>query len=491
MAGPEHRSTAAHIPNWRVIAALLVGVITAVLDTTIVAIGLRTMQRELHTSVATIQWVSTGYLLALAVAIPFVSWAQARFGGKRLWLFALGLFLLGSILCSSDWDVESLITFRIIQGLGGGVMFPLMTTLAMQRVEPAAMARTMATVSVPIALGPILGPVLGGSVLNWLDWRWLFLINVPIAIVGLALALAFLPTDTAAAHTPRRRLDIVGVVLIVPALLGLLYGLSLSNSSGGFGNAQVWAPVSIGIVFLAAFVAWASRLGSAALIDIRLLRVRSVRASSVALIFLGGTLYASSFLLPLYFQTLRGEAVLAAGLLMIPQSAGSLLARSFTGRLVDRLGSKVVALVGFIVIATATIPFALADAHANLWYLGVTLFIRGLGLGTVVTPVMAVAYLDIPRTDMSHASAITRIVQQLGGAFGTALVAVTLQSELTAGHPVSGFNFSFWCTIAITAMAAVAGIALPGRGSAKPSTANTPIAPSPPATKSRSSNLAG
>src|SRR5665213_1025422 len=150
---------AAGASSGRVITALLVGGITAVLDTTIVAIGLRTMQRELGTSVATIQWVSTGYLLALAVAIPFVSWAQARFGGKRLWLFALSLFLLGSILCACAWNAESLIAFRVIQGLGGGVMFPLMTTLAMQRVEPGAMARTMATVSLPIALGPILGPV--------------------------------------------------------------------------------------------------------------------------------------------------------------------------------------------------------------------------------------------------------------------------------------------------------------------------------------------
>jgi len=460
-ATPATNPEAAH--TGRTIAALLVGGITAVLDTTIVAIGLRTMQRELHASVATIQWVSTGYLLALAVAIPFVSWAQARFGGKRLWLFALSLFLLGSILCACAWNAESLIVFRVVQGLGGGVMFPLMTTLAMQRVEPGAMARTMATVSVPIALGPILGPVLGGLVLNWLSWRWLFLINVPIAIVGLVLAIAFVAADKPAADAPKRRLDIVGVVLVAPALVGLLYGLSKANSDGGFGNVQVWLPVAIGAVFLVAFVLWCVRRGAGALIDIRLFRVRSVRSSSIVLAFLGGTLFASTFLLPLYFQTLRGDTVLTAGLLLIPQGVGSLLARFVTGRLVDRFGSKAVALVSFVVIAAATIPFALADARTSVWYLGAVLFVRGLGLGAVLIPVMTVAYVDIPRTDMPHASAITRIVQQLGGAFGTALIAVALQGEIAAGHPVTGFNIAFWCTIAITLVAAVAALALPGR----------------------------
>jgi len=451
----------------RIITALLVGGITAILDTTIVAIGLRTMERELHASVATIQWVSTGYLLALAVAIPFVSWAQARWGGKRLWIFALSLFLLGSILCACAWNADSLIAFRIIQGLGGGMMLPLLTTLAMQRVEPAKMARTMATVSMPIALGPILGPVLGGLVLNWLSWRWLFLINVPIGIAGLILAFLMLPSDRPAPGMPRKPLDIVGVAFIAPALVGLLYGLSKADSTGGFGNVHVWLPVVAGAVPLAGFVWWAGRRGSAALIDIRLLRVRSVRASSIVLVFLGATLFASTFLLPLYFQVLRGNTVLDAGLLMIPQGVGSLLSRFVTGKLVDKFGARTLAVVGFLIIALTTVPFAFADANTNLWYLGAVLFVRGVGLGAVLIPVMTVAYIDIPKTDMPHASAITRIVQQLGGAFGTAFVAVLLQNGISAGNPVSAFDSAFWCTVGITILAAVAAVVLPGRAAVK------------------------
>jgi EmrB/QacA subfamily drug resistance transporter len=448
----------------RVLGALLVGGITAILDTTIVAIGLRTMARELHASIDTIQWVSTGYLLALAVVIPLVGWAQSRLGGKRLWLIALGLFLLGSILCATAWNAESLIAFRVIQGLGGGAMLPLLTTLAMQSVaDQSKIARTMSTVSLPIALGPILGPVLGGIVLNWLSWPWLFLINVPIGAVGLVLAFLWLPKDAPARSTPKPRLDVVGLALVAPALAALLYGLSKASAEGGFGNAQVWIPVVAGAVLLAAFILWASRKGVAAIIDIGLFTVRSVRSSSIALVFLGAALFSSSFLLPLFFQELRGETVLNAGLLMIPQGVGSLVARFFAGKLVDRFGARALAIVAFVLVAVTTIPFALADGQTNIWYLGAVLFVRGIGLGAVFIPVMSVAFVDIQRPQVPHASAITRIVQQVGGAFGTALVAVVLAGAIASGDHVTGFDTAFWWTIGLTVAAAVVSVLLPSR----------------------------
>jgi EmrB/QacA subfamily drug resistance transporter len=452
----------------RLLAALLVGGITAILDTTIVAIGLKTIAHSLHTSIATIQWVSTGYLLALAVAIPLVSWAQSRLGGKRLWLIALGLFLVGSALCATAWNADSLIAFRIVQGLGGGAMLPLLTTLAMQSVDQTKIARTMSTVTVPIALGPILGPVLGGIVLNFLSWQWLFLINVPIGAVGLVLAFLWLPKDAPLAGAPRAKLDIVGLILIAPALAALLYGLSKASADGGFGNSHVWIPVVVGAVLLVAFILWAVRKRGAAIIDIGLLKVRSVRSSSTVLVFLGAALFASSFLLPLFFQILRGDSVLDAGLLMIPQGVGSLLARFFAGRLVERFGARTVAIVCFLLVALTTIPFALADTSTSLWYLGAVLFVRGIGLGAVFIPVMAVAFVDLPRSDMPHASAITRIVQQVGGAFGTALVAVVLAGAISSGDLVHGFDVAFWWTIAITVVAAAVAILLPERPKASP-----------------------
>lgn len=450
--------------------ALVVGGVTAILDTTIVTIGLDTLTAELHVPVSTIQWVSTAYLLALAVAIPFVSWAQARFGGKRLWVFALGLFVLGSVLCACSLSAHMLIAARVIQGLGGGIMLPLMQTLAMQNVAPENRIKTMATVALPAALGPIIGPVLGGIVLHWLSWPWLFLINVPIGVVGLILAALCFPADrptrqTGAVRARSPHLDIVGALLLSPALAALLFGLSNSHADGGFARTDVLVPGIVGVLLLGGFIVWARHRGDGAIVDIGLFRLRSVGVSSLVLLFGGAVLLTGSFLLPLWLQQRQGLSVLAAALVLIPQGVGSLVARVLTPALVKTLGPRGVTGLGFLVVAAATLPFLGFGASGSTLLMGIVLFVRGLGLGVVLIPVMSGAYADTAHDQMPHASAITRISQQLGGAFGTALIAVVL----TAGHLGGGFDPALWAITAITAAAAVLALLLP-RSTASPET---------------------
>lgn len=452
---PPVRST------YLMLAALVVGGVTAVLDTTIVTIGLHTLVVELDAPVSTIQWVSTAYLLAIAVAIPFVSWAQGKFGGKRLWIFALSLFVLGSLLCASSGTPEALIISRVVQGLGGGIMLPLMQTLAMQNVAPENRTKTMATVGLPAALGPILGPVLGGIVLHWLSWQWLFLINVPIGIVGLVLAAIYLADDRPGRGVSTPRLDILGVLLLSPALAALLFGLSNSHAAGGFGRVDVFAPVLAGAILLAGFIIWALRRDDRALVDIRLLGLRSVRVSSLILAFAGATLFTSNFILPLYLQQLRGMSVLAAALFLIPQGVGSLVARFVTAKLVSWFGPRLVTVSGFLLIAVSTIPFIFVSADGAPILLGTVLFVRGLGLGVVLIPVMTSAYADIRKEQMPHASAITRISQQLGGAFGTALIAVVLTSAALGSTSGSGFDAAFWVIVVMTLVAGLLSGLLP------------------------------
>src|SRR6478609_1278129 len=193
----------------RIATVLIVGGLAVVFDTTIVSVALHTLAAQLDTTVSTIQWVSTGYLLALGVTIPLVGWAQSRFGGKRLWMFALVVFLVGSIACSLAWNAPSLIAFRVVQGVGGGVMLPLMSTLIMQAAGGRALGRTMAMLSLPTVLGPVLGPVIGGVILNWFDWRWLFWVNVPFCVVGIVLAWRMLAQD---GRSSRISLDVVGLM---------------------------------------------------------------------------------------------------------------------------------------------------------------------------------------------------------------------------------------------------------------------------------------
>lgn len=458
-------TTAPAVPRSAVVSALVLvaGGLAVIFDSTIMSIALATLATDLDVPVSTIQWVTTAYLLALGVAIPIVGWAQARVGGKRLWMIALTIFLLASIACSLAWDAPSLITFRVIQGLGGGLMMPLMATLAIQQVPAGAgLGRLMAMVSLPAALGPILGPVLGGLILNWLDWHWIFRINVPFCLVGLALAWRFLPNDP-----PHGRpvLDWVGLVLVSPALVGILYGLSNVSQDGGFTRADVWLPLVAGLALMVAFVYSQTRRSKGGLVDVGLLRRRPVAASSAVLFLSGASLYGSMLLLPLYFQIVRGTDVLTAALLLIPQGVGALLSRTLAGRLTDSLGARTVAIAGFIVMGLATIPFALSGDTTNELWLALVLVVRGFGMGAVMIPVMSVAFVGLERDEVPHASIITRLAQQIGGAFGTAILAVILEATTSAASSItelaSGFDVAFWWAVGFTVVAVGVCFVLP------------------------------
>jgi EmrB/QacA subfamily drug resistance transporter len=444
---------------------LVVGGLAVIFDTTIVAVALRTLAVQLHTSIAVIQWVSTGYLLALGVTIPLVGWAQARFGGKRLWMFALLVFMVGSIASSLAWSAPSLIAFRVVQGIGGGLMLPLMSTLVMQAAGGKSLGRTMSVVSLPAVLGPILGPVLGGVILNWLDWRWMFWVNVPFCVIGFLLAWKMLPSDR---PSSRPRLDVLGLVLLSPGIVGIFYGLSNGSKSGGFTRGDVLVPTMIGAVLLIVFVVYAARAGERALVDVRLFAHRSVASASALLFLSGAALYGALLLLPLYFQDLRGADALGAGLLLIPQGVGTLFSRTIAGRLTDTIGARWVSAAGFAIVGISTIPFALAGADTNEWLLMAALLVRGFGLGAVTIPLMTAAFVGLDRPDIPHASIITRITQQLGGSFGVALLAVIFDGALsqTTGSRASAaaaFDQAFWWAIGFTGLAVLLSLALPGR----------------------------
>ncbi|NEA43150.1 MDR family MFS transporter [Streptomyces sp. SID11385] len=446
----------------RTAIAVLVGGIAVILDSTIVSVALDDLARDLHSGVDAIQWVSTGYLLALGVVIPTVGWLQGRLGAKRLWLWSLAVFLLGSVLCAAAWDVPSLIGFRVLQGLGGGAMMPLMTTMVMQSAPAAQARKLMATIALPAAVGPILGPVIGGLILGAGSWRWLFLVNVPLCLAGLVLAQRLIPADAPAARRPR--LDLPGFLLLAPALVALLWGLSNVTGDGGFGQPDVILPVVAGAVLLVVFCVRALRQGGAALVDLQVLRSRPTWAATALLFLTGASLYGAMLLLPLYWQQLRGASALAAGLYLIPQGVGSLLSRALAPGLTERIGERWVTVIGFVLVGVATVPFAFADAHTTTWPLMIALLVRGLGLGIVVIPLMTVAFHGLTRAQVPHASIVTRIAQQIGGSVGVALFAVILaRAAHGSGSLADAFATAFWWATGFTALAVALSFVLPGR----------------------------
>lgn len=449
---------------------LIVGFLAVIFDTTIVSVALHTLSAQLHAAVSTVQWVSTGYLLALGIAVPLSTWGMRRFGSKRLWLAALAVFLIGSIGSSLAWNVDALIAWRVVQGAGGGIMFPLLTTLIMQAAGGKAIGRTVTIVALPALLGPILGPLVGGAILTHLSWRFMFWVNVPFCVAGLVLAARYLPTDKLPVGR-KPRLDLPGVALLTPGVAAIILGLSNAGSSAGFAHPDVIVPLVIGVALTTAFAGYALRLTrndgagrqGQPLVDISLLRHRPVASASAVLFFSGFSLYGAMLLLPLYYQEARGASALTAGIMLVPQGVGTLLSRGLAGRLTDKIGGRPVSVVGFAIVAAATVPFAFAGPHTNAWLLALWLVIRGFGLGAVTISVMAVAFLGLDKEQIAHSSVVTRMVQQIGGSFGTAVLAVILTAASTthAATLTSGFHVAFWWATGFSGVAILLALWLP------------------------------
>src|SRR5215813_5945636 len=333
---------------------IVAGGLAVVFDTTIVSVALHTLAAKLGTSVTTIQWVTTAYLLALGIAVPLSTWGLQRFGGKRLWMFSLAVFLVGSVGASLAWNVGSLIGWRVVQGIGGGLMLPLMTTLIFQA-----------------AGGP--GPSAG-----------------------------------------KPRLDLPGLLPLAPGTPVVLLGLANAGTAGGFAHLDVIIPLIAGVVLLAAFTGYALHR-SHPLVEVRLLARRPVASSSAVLFFSGFSLYGAMLLMPLYYQDVRGTTAMAAGVMLVPQGIGTLLSRIVVGSNIDRFGSRVIALAGFAIVAAGTVPFALAGPHTSEWLLAVWMVIRGFGLGAVVLPVTVAGYIGLDKQQIPHSSVLTRSAQQIGG----------------------------------------------------------------------------
>jgi len=445
---------------------LVVGALAVVFDTTIVSVALRTLSVKLDTPVTTIQWVTTGYLLALGIAVPLSTWGLARIGGKRLWMFSLAVFLVGSVGSSLAWDVGSLIAWRVVQGAGGGLMLPVLSTLIFQAAGGKSIGRLTTYIALPALLGPILGPLIGGAILTHLSWRYMFWVNVPFCVIGMLLAWRYLNVDASVSPGPgagKPRLDLPGLLLIAPGTAAVLLGLANAGTAAGFAHRDVIIPLIAGVALLTAFTGYALR-ASRPLVDVRLLAKRSVASSSGVLFFSGFSLYGAMLLLPLYYQDLRGTTALAAGVMLVPQGIGTLLSRFVTGSNIDRLGSRVLALAGCAVTAAATIPIALAGPHTSEWLLALWLVIRGFGLGAVTLPATAAGYIGLDKQQIPHASVLTRTATQIGGSFGAAVLTVILEGAIAAhpATPADAFHQAFWWSVGFSAVAVLLSLWLPG-----------------------------
>jgi EmrB/QacA subfamily drug resistance transporter len=413
-----------------IVLSVALGVTMIGIDGTIVNVALPQLSEQTGATLPVVQWVATAYFLALATITPTAAWAINRFGAKRVFLTGVTMFALASALVALSWNVESLIAFRVVQGLAGGLVQPAAMTLVLTSTPPQERGRMMALFGLPAFIGPVLGPVLGGWLLDSFSWRWMFLINLPLAVISLAVGSRLFPRAEGAGG---RSLDIRGLLLLPPGIALIVLGTS--SAQGSFLAPQSLLPTLVGIAFVGGFVVHALR-SQTPLLNVRLLANRVLGGGTAVLfLFLGG--YSATLLLvPIYWQVVRGESATVAGLLIAPTALTGAIVVQFAGRFIDRVPA--IRVVGFGIALTAAAYVALVlqlTADAPIWQLVVTICVAAAGSACTVMPTMTVATRAIPNTDIPAASTMLGVVGQIASALCIAVVSVVVAVQLAARLP--------------------------------------------------------
>ncbi|MCC7666281.1 DHA2 family efflux MFS transporter permease subunit [Liquorilactobacillus satsumensis] len=415
---------------------LVFGALAPLLDSTMINIALHSLVKDLNSSVETVQWTITCYVLATGIAVPFSSWLLNKFDGKLVFLTGEILFAGGSFLAAISPTISSLIAARLVQGFAGGLIMPLLTTLLVQTTDSALMGQMMATVGLPIILGPLVGPIIGGIIIKYLSWHWIFWVNLPIAVLSILLIIWKMPSFPA--QNKNAKMALLGIILLASATTTMIYGIVKAAHSGDFTNQTTLLFVGIGLVLMVCYLTWAAYLKEKAVLPLKLFTHHSFSGSVSGLFIAGTVLNGAMLLLPLFFQDVRSMTVMAAGLALIPQGVGMLISRPLTGKLTDYIGAKYVVLASLFITFCGTIPFNWIDGQTSAWIIALVLFIRGIGAGGILMPLMADSYTGVAQAQVPAASIGARTIQNIGSAFGSALIATVVTAH--ANNNVAAFK---------------------------------------------------
>ena len=413
-------------PYKRIVAvAFVVSVFMDVLDVTIVNVALKTIGDKFGASATGLEWVVTGYLLSLAVWIPASGWVGDRIGTKRVFLFALGMFTMGSALCGLSWNIGALIAFRVVQGIGGGMLVPVGTAMLYRAYPPSERARASAVLSIPSVLGPALGPVLGGVITTHTSWRFIFLINVPIGVAAFVFGLLYLKEST---EPTVGSFDYKGFALSATGFGLVIFGLS-EVPRRGWSSPVAVIPTMVGLVVVAALIVYELRQ-SAPMLAFRLYTNRAFRSANFVGFVGMGAFIGSIFILPLFLQNYRGLSPQESGLTTFTQALGFIAVSRFVGLAYMRLGPRRLMVAGLALSAVINLNFLWVDGHTNLWWIRLIMFGRGLCLPMLFIPLQASAFATISLPDTGRASSLFSTQRQLASAVGVAILGAILFTGL-------------------------------------------------------------
>ncbi len=422
---PHHRLHA--LPYyWQAVIVVIVGSFMVMLDTTVVNIALPRIITVFGADVHSSQYVLTGYMLALAIIMPATGYLTDTFGTKRIYLLSMLFFTLGSALCSAAWNVPSLVLFRLLQGLGGGMMMPLSMTILFKVVPPEERGTVMGIFGLPMLLGPVLGPTLGGYLVEYVDWRFIFTLNIPVGALGLLLGVTLLrETDT----RDDLRLDLRGFFFSAVGFSALLYGLSEAPTDG-WDAPYIVGLLTLGSVSLLVWL-WTELTVEHPLVELRVFRSATYSLATFINFIITMGLFSTMFLMPIFLQNFRGLGAMESGILLLPQALASTVTMPISGKLFDKIGPRPVVVTGLLLMAFSTWELSFINLATSNGDLTRILIERGLAMGLIMMPVMTVAMNSIPPHLIARSSSLTNVLRQVFGSFGTAIFATLLSSRQT------------------------------------------------------------
>jgi len=406
---------------------MVLAMMAPMLDTTMTNIGINTILKDLNATVNTIQWVTSAYVLALGLAVPLAGWLVNQLSGKRLMEIAQIAFLLGSIASGVANNVPTLLIGRIVQGAAAGIIIPLATTLMIRMSQGQNLGHLMSVVGLPIVFAPILGPTVGGALIKFWSWHWLFYINIPVVVLALILVNHYLPKFEPH-QAERKPFDMLGFLLIVGLFSGLIVAVTNFSQDDVFGKLSVLAPGLLSLDCLLGYVVYATKAPDRALLPLKLFRNSHFSASAILLFMSGLMVNGAMFALPLFLQNVRHLSVIMTGVYLIALGAGMLVTRTQVGKITDTYGAKWVVIISLVMAVLTTIPFAYFTKGTPEWLVLLMLFLMGLSRSGVTIPIMSDSYTGLDPKLIPEATVTTRMAQNIGGSIATAILAAVIAS---------------------------------------------------------------
>jgi MFS transporter, DHA2 family, multidrug resistance protein len=416
----------ANPPLAMITLTVMLGLIMAIIDSSIVNVALNDMAGNLGSSIDEISWVATGYILANVIVMPLNGWLTARFGRRNFYATCLVVFTLASLLCGTATNVWQLVFYRVIQGLGGGALQPTAQAILFESYPPEKRAGAMAIFGLGAMVGPAIGPTLGGIIVDNFNWQLIFYINIPIGIVAFLMTLTYI-RDPAYLKRDKSPVDLIGIGLLTAGLASLQYVLERGQREDWFSSSAIVILVVVAVGSLVAFCVREWR-DPRPLVDLKVFKSRSFSAGSLIGIVSGFGLFGTALVLPLFFQNVLGFTATQTGLALLPGAIATALSMPIASRIVGRVDGRALIACGMLMFAAGSWWMGDINQYAGYWDVFWPRVLQGFALGFLFVPLSTATLGDVPREKMANATGIYTLVRQLGGSLGIAIL-VFLQTR--------------------------------------------------------------